>query len=158
MNTHEAVNILTAFHSVDNPPLTDVSESDLSTVQGHSDERHTPNIFAAAQAVLSPPQTASVSFDLTSRNDSSAENTSGLSREFDRNDIDKFFSLRAECAGNLLLGFLNINSLRNKITDIRMIAERCLPDVLLIEETKLNSDFKTESFLMNNYKSPIRLG
>ena len=38
-----------------------------------------------------------------------------------------------------------------------MIAERCLPDVLLIEETKLNSDFKTESFLINNYKSPIRL-
>ena len=88
---------------------------------------------------------------------SSAENTSGLSRESDRNDIDKFFSLRAECAGNLLLGFLNINSLRNKITDVRMIAERCLPDVLLIEETKLNSDFKTESFLINNYKSPIRL-
>ena len=94
MNTHEAVNILTAFHSVDNlflsldnPPLTDVSESDLSTVQGHSDERHTPNIFAAAQAVLSPPQTGSVSFDLTSSNDSSAENTSGLSRESDRNDI-----------------------------------------------------------------------
>ena len=38
-----------------------------------------------------------------------------------------------------------------------MIAERCLPGVLLIEETKLNSDFKTESFLINNYKSPIRL-
>ena len=39
----------------------------------------------------------------------------------------------------------------NKITDLRMIDERCLPDVLLIEETKLNSDFKTESFLINNY-------
>ena len=102
MNTHGAVNILTAFHSVDNlflsldnPPLTDVSESDLSTVPGHSDERHTPNIFAVAQAVLSPPQTGSVSFDLTSSNDSSAENTSGLSRESDRNDIDKLFRLRA---------------------------------------------------------------
>ena len=110
-----------------------------------------------AQAVLSPPQTGSVSFDSTSSNDSSAENTSGSSRESDRNDIDEFFSLRAECAGNLLLGFLNINSLRNKITDLRMIAERCLPDVLFIEEIKLNSDFKTELFLINNYKSPIRL-
>ena len=88
---------------------------------------------------------------------SSVNNTSGLSRESDRNDIDEFFSLRAECAGNLLISFLNINSLRNKITDLRMIAERCLPDVLLIEETKLNSDFETESFLINNYKSPIRL-
>ena len=86
---------------------------------------------------------------------SSVNNTSVWSRESDRNDIDEFFSLRAECAGNLLIGFLNINSLRNKITDLRMIAERCLPDVLLIEETKLNSDFKTKSFLINNYKSPI---
>ena len=146
MNTHEAVNILTAFHSVDNlflsldnPPLTDVSESDLSTVQRHSNERHTPNIFTAAQAVQAAQ--GSVSFDSTSSNDSSAENTSGSSRESDRNDIDEFFSLIVECAGNLLIGFLNINSLRNKITDLRMIAERCLPDVLLIEETKFKLGF-----------------
>ena len=80
---------------------------------------------------------------------SSVNNTSGLSRESDRNDIDEFFSLRAECAGNLLISFLNINSLRNKITDLRKIAERCLPDVLLIEETKLNSDFiKLNRFLL----------
>ena len=57
----------------------------------------------------------------------------------------------------MLIGFLNINSLRNKIIDLRMIAERCLPDILLIEETKLNSDFKTDLFLINNYKNPIRL-
>ena len=59
--------------------------------------------------------------------------------------------------GNLLIGFLNINNLRNKITDLRMIVESCLPDLLLIEETNLNSDFRTESFPINNYKSPIRL-
>ena len=88
----------------------------------------------------------------TSSKDSSAEYSSESSSGSDSNDIHEFFSFRAECAGNLLIGFLNINSLRNKITDLRMIAERCLPDVLLIEETKLNSDFKTESFLINNYK------
>ena len=32
-----------------------------------------------------------------------------------------------------------------------------IADALLIEETKLNSDFKAESFLINTYKSPIRL-
>ena len=74
-----------------------------------------------------------------------------------RNDIEKFFHLRVECTRNLLIGFLNINSLRNKITDLRMIAERCLPDILLIEETKLNSVFKTDLLLINNYKSPTRL-
>ena len=55
-----------------------------------------------------------------------------------------------------LIGFLNVNSLRNKITDLRLVMERCLPDILVIEETKLNSDFKTESFLINNYQKPIR--
>ena len=49
----------------------------------------------------------------------------------DSNDIDQFFSLRAKCVGNLLIGFLNIKSLRNKITDLRMIAERCLPEIKL---------------------------
>ena len=34
--------------------------------------------------------------------------------------------------------------------------ERCLPDILVIEETKLNSDLKTEIFLINNYQRPIR--
>ena len=34
--------------------------------------------------------------------------------------------------------------------------EKCLPDILVIEETKLNSDFKTETFLINNYQKPIR--
>ena len=34
--------------------------------------------------------------------------------------------------------------------------ERCLPDILVIEETKLNLDFKTEAFLIKNYQKPIR--
>ena len=56
--------------------------------------------------------------------DSSAENSLGSISHSDSNDINEFFSFRAKCAGNLLVGFLNINSLRNKITDLRMIAER----------------------------------
>ena len=77
--------------------------------------------------------------------------TSSDASEPVRNAIEEFFHMRVECARNLLIGFLNINSLRNKITDLRMIAERCLPDILLIEETKLNSDFKTDLFLIDNY-------
>ena len=34
--------------------------------------------------------------------------------------------------------------------------ERCLLDVLVIEETKINSDFKTDIFLVNNYQKPMR--
>ena len=72
------------------------------------------------------------------------------------NDIGEIFNLRTKNPNTPLIGFLNINSLRNKITDLRLVMERCLPDVLVIEETKLNSDFKTEIFLINNYQKPIR--
>ena len=40
--------------------------------------------------------------------------------------------------------------------DLRLVAEKCLSDILVIEETKLNSDFETEVFLINNYQKPIR--
>ena len=71
-------------------------------------------------------------------------------------DIGEIFDLRTKNPNNPLIGFLNINSLRNKIIDLRLVMERCLPDILVIEETKLNSDLKTEIFLINNYQRPIR--
>ena len=74
----------------------------------------------------------------------------------DSSDIDKLFSLRTEYHNHPLIGFLNINSVRNKIIDLRMLMERCLLDVLVIEETKINSDFKTDIFLVNNYQKPMR--
>ena len=64
--------------------------------------------------------------------------------------------MRVKYPNNPTVGFLNINSLRNKIIDLRNVAEKCLPDVLLIEETKLSAEFKTEIFLLNNYQPPMR--
>ena len=72
------------------------------------------------------------------------------------NEIEEFFNPRIKNPNNPLISFLNINSLRNKITDLRYVMERCLPDIMVIEETKLSSEFKTESFLINNYQKPIR--
>ena len=40
--------------------------------------------------------------------------------------------------------------------DLQLVVEKCLPDILVIEETKLNLEFKTEIFLKNNYQKPIR--
>ena len=71
-------------------------------------------------------------------------------------DIDRFFELRTKYYKNPMLAFLNINSLRNKIIDLREIAERCLPDLFLIEETKLNPSIKTETLLMKDYQNPLR--
>ena len=135
--------------------------------------KYTDTISRNASITISPSMTAvsnsslqtdtrylSPAISLISRhqlNLNTAFSTSSDASQPVRNEIEEFFHLKVEFARNLLIGFLNIYSLRNKITDLRMIAERCLPDILLIEETKLNSDFKTDLFLINNYKSPMRL-
>ena len=82
--------------------------------------------------------------------------TDGSFQSAASNDIDKIFGLRVKYPNNPIVGFLNINSLRNKIIDLRNVAEKCLPDVLLIEETKLSAEFKTEIFLLNKYQPPMR--
>ena len=72
------------------------------------------------------------------------------------NKFREIFNLKTKNPNNPLIGFLNINSLRNKMIDLRKVVKKCLPDILVIEETKLNSGFKTENFLINNYQKPIR--
>ena len=71
-------------------------------------------------------------------------------------DIDRFFGVRIKYSNNPVIGFLNINSLRNKIIDLRLIVERCKPDVLVIGETKLNASFKTETLSIDGYQNPYR--
>ena len=71
-------------------------------------------------------------------------------------DLENLFRLRAQYHNHPLIVFLNINSLRYKIFDLRIIVEKFLPDILVIEETKLNSEFKNKEFFMNNYQTPMR--
>ena len=71
-------------------------------------------------------------------------------------DIDKIFDLRIKYHNNPLVCFLNINIIRNKVVDLRTVMERCLPDLLVVIETKLNETFKTKTLLVNGYKTPIR--
>ena len=71
-------------------------------------------------------------------------------------DLQNLFKLRTQYHNHPIIGFLNINSIRYKIIDLRIIIERFLPDILVIEETKLSSEFNNNAFLINNYKAPMR--
>eukprot|EP00794_Sanderia_malayensis_P003824 gene3824-4356_t len=71
-------------------------------------------------------------------------------------DLQNLFGLRAQYHNHPIIGFLNINSIRYKITDLRIIIEKFLPDILVIQETKLSSEFNNNAFLINNYKTPMR--
>ena len=57
---------------------------------------------------------------------------------------------------NIIISYININSIRNKIKDLEILISE-LVDVLTIAETKIDESFPTSQFLLNNFKRPYRL-
>ena len=53
---------------------------------------------------------------------------------------------------NLLIGYLNINSLRNKITDVREVFAKLSLDYFVISETKFDESFPSSQFNISNYE------
>ena len=56
---------------------------------------------------------------------------------------------------NIIIGQLNINSLRNKIQDLAELMKGKL-DKLVLTETKLDNTFPEKQFLIPGYKKPFR--
>ena len=54
------------------------------------------------------------------------------------------------------MGCLNINSLRNKIIDLREIVKYLELDYFVISKTKINESFPSQQFAVDNFE--IRLG
>ena len=52
------------------------------------------------------------------------------------------------------ISYLNINSLRNKITDLKQIICDIQPTILTISETKLDKSFPNAQFLIDGYYNP----
>ena len=69
-----------------------------------------------------------------------------------KNSIENIFQLRKNNPSNPLIGYLNINSLRNKIIDIREIFTKFLPDYFVFAETKLDESFPNSQFLIENFE------
>ena len=68
------------------------------------------------------------------------------------NSIDRITHLRLKNPNNPLIGYLNINSLRNKIVDLREICSSFSPDYFVLGETKLDQSFPSTQFLIDNYE------
>ena len=66
--------------------------------------------------------------------------------------LDGIHKLRIKYPSNPLIGYLNINSLRNKIVDAREILTNFSPDYFVLAETKLDESFPTGQFYINNYE------
>ena len=70
--------------------------------------------------------------------------------------IEYLQNLRTETSGNLLIGHLNRNSIRNKVDMLSyMIGNKT--DVLIISESKLDDTFPTSQFVIDRFTEPFRL-
>ena len=69
-----------------------------------------------------------------------------------KNPIENIFQLRKNNPSNPLIGYLNINNLRNKIIDIREIFTKIFPDYFVFAETKLGETFPNSQFLIENFE------
>ena len=65
-------------------------------------------------------------------------------------------SLRVKNLNKLIIGHLNINSLRNKFELLTHQIKDNI-DILMISETKLDESFPTSQFFMKGFSSPHRL-
>ena len=59
---------------------------------------------------------------------------------------------RVKYPTNPLIGYLNINSLRNKIIDVREVIGKVSLDYFVISETKLHESFPSAQFNISNYE------
>ena len=67
-------------------------------------------------------------------------------------DLQILRKLRLKYPRNPLIGYLNINSLRNKIIDVRELIGRLQLDYFVIRETKLDSSFPSAQFHIVDYE------
>ena len=64
--------------------------------------------------------------------------------------------IRTKNFERLIIGNLNINSLRSKFDQLKLLIQGKI-DILIITETKLDDSFPTEQFTISGYSKPYRL-
>ena len=72
-------------------------------------------------------------------------------------DLRYLREVRKEFANNPIIGYLNINSLRNKIVDLRQVLYESELDIVAISETKLSDEFPNPQFIIQGYYNPAQL-
>ena len=90
-------------------------------------------------------------FSKSNINVESQANLDISNNNFDNNNVDKncfkhAIDIRNKYPNNPFISFVNINSLRNKIDDLREIMEVFSPDYLVLAETKIDYEFPSAQF------------
>ena len=69
-------------------------------------------------------------------------------------DLDRLNRLSKEHQNNPIIGYLVINSLHNKINDLRKICRNAQTHVLCVDETKLDEWLPDAQFHIEGYQYP----
>ena len=72
------------------------------------------------------------------------------------NDICELKQLRNQNPHRIIIGHLNINSIRNKFESLVTFVGNNL-DILMISETKIDDTFPESQFLIEGFSKPFRL-
>ena len=64
--------------------------------------------------------------------------------------------LRKNNVGGLIIGHLNINSLRNKFEALKFLIQGKV-DIFVVSETKIDESFPINQFLIDGFATPFRL-
>ena len=87
------------------------------------------------------------------RNGTDNENTTIID---DSDSVSKLRLAKLKHPKNVILSYLNINSVRNKLTDLDVLVSNFV-DILSIFETKLDSSFPDAQFKLSKFAKPYRL-
>ena len=73
-----------------------------------------------------------------------------------RDSIIDLSTFRVKYSSNVIIGHLNINSIRNKFELLSFLIDGKV-DIFLISETKIDDIFPTSQFLISGYSNVYRL-
>ena len=121
----------------------------------HHNSRISPNNFSHYNNFFQPNSIDSINANFNKQRESVANQISNKAKNTNHNlDIEEIIDLRKLYNNNPIIGYLNINSLRNKITQFREVCGKAPIDLLCIDETKLDASFPDAQFHNEGYQYP----
>ena len=72
-------------------------------------------------------------------------------------DIQNLIESSKKHPSNILICYLNINSLRYKVVDLRILSSKFLPHYFVLAKTKLGEGFPNSQFVIDQYEIRTRL-
>ena len=68
--------------------------------------------------------------------------------------IEESLIIRNKNIHSPMLAYLNINSLRNKIGDVRFLLQNLNISILIVSETKIDETFPNQQFIADSFQPP----